>query len=61
MPQEIIFDTEATDLDAPEIVEAAWLAVNSLSPLTLGDGFEQLNSKRCLRWLSPLLSIFESV
>lgn len=41
MPQAIIFDTETTGLDAPEIVEAAWLEVTSLSPLMLGEQFEQ--------------------
>lgn len=41
MTQAIIFDTETTGLDAPEIVEAAWLEVKSLSPLTLGGEFEQ--------------------
>jgi len=41
MPKAIIFDTETTGLDSPEIVEAAWLEVKSLSPLTLGEQFEQ--------------------
>lgn len=41
MPQAIIFDTETTGLDAPEVIEAAWLEVTSLSPLTLGESFEQ--------------------
>ena len=41
MPKAIIFDTETTGLDSPEVIEAAWLEVTSLSPLTLGGSFEQ--------------------
>lgn len=41
MPNAIIFDTETTGLDAPEIIEAAWVELKTLSPLTLGESFEQ--------------------
>ena len=41
MPKTIIFDTETTGLEAPEIIEAAWLEVNSLAPMTYGACFEQ--------------------
>lgn len=41
MPKAIIFDTETTGLDAPEVIEAAWLELTSLSPLLLGEPFEQ--------------------
>ena len=41
MPKAIIFDTETTGLDAPEVIEAAWLELRSLSPLIFGDSFEQ--------------------
>ena len=41
MPKTIIFDTETTGLEAPEVIEAAWLEVNSLAPMTYGACFEQ--------------------
>jgi exodeoxyribonuclease X len=41
MVKAIIFDTETTGLDSPEVIEAAWLELRSLSPLTFGDSFEQ--------------------
>jgi len=41
MPKAIIFDTETTGLDSPEVIEAAWLELRSLSPLSLGESFEQ--------------------
>ncbi len=41
MPKAIIFDTETTGLNAPEVIEAAWLELLSLSPLKFGDSFEQ--------------------
>jgi exodeoxyribonuclease X len=41
MTHAIIFDTETTGLDAPEIIEAAWIELKALAPLTLGEGFEQ--------------------
>jgi exodeoxyribonuclease X len=41
MQTAIIFDTETTGLDAPEIIEAAWMEVRSLSPLSYGENFEQ--------------------
>jgi hypothetical protein len=41
MPKTIIFDTETTGLEAPEIIEAAWLEVNSLAPMSYGACFEQ--------------------
>jgi exodeoxyribonuclease X len=40
MSKAIIFDTETTGLDAPEIIEAAWLELRSLSPLIFGECFE---------------------
>ena len=41
MPTAIIFDTEATGIVDPVIIEAAWIAVDSLAPVTLGDTFHQ--------------------
>lgn len=41
MPTAIIFDTEATGIVEPAIIEAAWVAVDSLSPFTLGETFHQ--------------------
>ena len=41
MPAAIIFDTEATGINEPVIIEAAWVAVDHLSPLTLGETFHQ--------------------
>ena len=41
MSKAIIFDTETTGLDSPEVIEAAWIELRSLSPLTFGDNFEQ--------------------
>ena len=41
MPHAIIFDTEATDINQPVIVEAAWVALNNVSPFQLGDTFHQ--------------------
>lgn len=41
MPAAIIFDIEATDKDNPVLVEAAWVAIESLSPFRLGEGFHQ--------------------
>jgi len=41
MLKAIIFDTETTGLNAPEVIEAAWLELTSLSPLMLGEQFEQ--------------------
>ena len=41
MPSAIIFDTEATGINEPVIIEAAWVAVDSLKPFTLGETFHQ--------------------
>jgi exodeoxyribonuclease X len=41
MPTAIIFDIEATDKDNPVLIEAAWIALESISPFTLGEGFHQ--------------------
>jgi exodeoxyribonuclease X len=41
MSKAIIFDTETTGLDAPEVIEAAWIELRSLSPLSFGKSFEQ--------------------
>ena len=41
MPQIVIFDTEATDIKEPVLIEAAWLEVTSLTPLTIGETFVQ--------------------
>lgn len=41
MPTAIIFDTEATGIVDPVIIEAAWIAVDSLSPFSLGETFHQ--------------------
>ena len=41
MPSAIIFDTEATGINEPVIIEAAWIAVDNLSPFTLGETFHQ--------------------
>lgn len=41
MPTAIIFDTEATGIVEPVIIEAAWVAVDSLQPFALGERFHQ--------------------
>ena len=41
MPKVIIFDTEATDIKEPVLIEAAWLEVTNLTPLTIGGQFVQ--------------------
>ena len=41
MPKVIIFDTEATDIKEPVLIEAAWLEVTSFAPLTIGGQFVQ--------------------
>jgi len=41
MPKVIIFDTEATDIKEPVLIEAAWLEVTSLAPLTIDSQFVQ--------------------
>jgi hypothetical protein len=41
MPTAIIFDIEATDKDNPVLVEAAWVALDCISPFTLGEEFHQ--------------------
>jgi exodeoxyribonuclease X len=41
MPNAIIFDIEATDKDNPVLIEAAWVALDSISPFTLGAEFHQ--------------------
>ena len=41
MPKAIIFDTEATDIKEPVLIEAAWLEVTNLAPLTIGIQFVQ--------------------
>jgi hypothetical protein len=45
MPKAIVFDTETIGLDAPEIIEAAWVELKTLSPLTLGESFKQRFSR----------------
>jgi exodeoxyribonuclease X len=41
MPKVIIFDTEATDIKEPVLIEAAWLEVTGFAPLTIGGQFVQ--------------------
>ena len=41
MPNAIIFDIEATDKDNPVLIEAAWVALDSISPFSLGAEFHQ--------------------
>jgi exodeoxyribonuclease X len=41
MTTAIIFDTEATDINQPVIVEAAWVALDNVSPFQLGATFHQ--------------------
>ncbi|MEY3580548.1 MAG: hypothetical protein RI984_1652 [Pseudomonadota bacterium] len=41
MTTAIIFDTEATDINQPVIVEAAWVALDQVAPFILGDTFHQ--------------------
>ena len=41
MPNTIIFDIEATDKYNPVLVEAAWVALDSISPFTLDEEFHQ--------------------
>jgi exodeoxyribonuclease X len=41
MPKVIIFDTEATDIKEPVLIEAAWLEVTGFAPLTIGSQFVQ--------------------
>ena len=41
MPKTIIFDTEATDIKEPVLIEAAWLEVTKIQPLTIGEQFVQ--------------------
>ena len=41
MPTAIIFDIEATDKDKPILVEAAWVTLDSISPVSLGEEFHQ--------------------
>lgn len=40
-PSALIFDTETTGLHEPQLIEAAWLRVASLTPLTTDEQFEQ--------------------
>jgi hypothetical protein len=44
MPTAIIFDIEATGKDNSVLVEAAWVALEGISPFTLGE--ECLMSER---------------
>ena len=37
----LIFDTETTGLREPQVIEAAWLRITSLTPLATGDAYEQ--------------------
>jgi exodeoxyribonuclease X len=41
MANAIIFDIEATDKDKPILVEAAWVTLDSISPVSLGEEFHQ--------------------
>jgi exodeoxyribonuclease X len=41
MPNAIIFDIKASDIHKPILVEAAWVALDSISPFTLGEEFYQ--------------------
>ena len=41
MPKIIIFDTEATDIKEPVLIEAAWLEISNLQPLTITGEFVQ--------------------
>ena len=41
MPYAMIFDIEATDKDNPVLVEAAWVAFDSINPFSLGEQFHQ--------------------
>lgn len=37
----LIFDTETTGLREPQVIEAAWLRITSLTPLATSDAYEQ--------------------
>jgi len=41
MSKTIIFDTEATDIKEPVLIEAAWVELQSLRPFTVTNPFEQ--------------------
>ncbi len=41
MPKTIIFDTEATGIKEPVLIEAAWLELASIDPLTVNNPFVQ--------------------
>ena len=41
MSKSIIFDTEATGIKEPALIEAAWIEVDSLETLVLSNPFEQ--------------------
>ena len=41
MPKTIIFDTEATGIKEPVLIEAAWLELESLDPLSVENPFSQ--------------------
>lgn len=41
MPTAIIFDTEATDINQPVIIEAAWVELVTVSPFQTGESFHQ--------------------
>ena len=44
MSKTIIFDTEATGIKDPVLIEAAWVELDCLNPLTVINPFEQLHS-----------------
>ena len=46
MTKTLIFDIEATDKDNPVLIEAAWVALDSISPFTLGEEFHQRYNPR---------------
>jgi exodeoxyribonuclease X len=41
MSKTIIFDTEATDIKQPVLIEAAWVELVSIAPFTVANPFEQ--------------------
>ena len=41
MSKTIIFDTEATDIKEPVLIEAAWVELKSIAPFTVTNPFQQ--------------------
>ena len=41
MLRAIVFDTETTGKKDPELIEAAWVRLSNLTPLTISESFNQ--------------------